>query len=107
MAMPTVQCRVVETAVRDVIKAAVVWSSPELYDHTSVWPSAIFAAGAGYRQVPAPCSLLIVIVDGDIHHMSFAIEQGAEFEGRSRRAKSEADLVTILEERVTPTQSNE
>jgi cytoskeletal protein CcmA (bactofilin family) len=44
-------------------------------------------------------------VDGDIHHMSFAIEQGAEFEGRSRRAKSERDLVTILEERVAPGQS--
>jgi cytoskeletal protein CcmA (bactofilin family) len=38
-------------------------------------------------------------VDGDIHHMSFAIEQGAHFEGRSRRAKSEADLVAVLEQR--------
>ena len=38
-------------------------------------------------------------VDGDIHHMSFAIEQGAHFEGRSRRAKSEADLVAIIEGR--------
>ena len=28
-------------------------------------------------------------VDGDIHHMSLLIEQGAVFEGRSRRAKSE------------------
>jgi len=36
-------------------------------------------------------------VEGDIHHMSFAIEQGAQFEGRSRRAKSEADLVAVLE----------
>jgi cytoskeletal protein CcmA (bactofilin family) len=42
-------------------------------------------------------------VDGDIHHMSFAIEQGAQFDGRSRRAKSEADLVSILEQRVAPT----
>jgi cytoskeletal protein CcmA (bactofilin family) len=31
-------------------------------------------------------------VEGDIHHMSFAIMQGATFEGRSRRAASEADL---------------
>jgi hypothetical protein len=38
-------------------------------------------------------------VEGDIHHMSFAIEQGAHFEGRSRRAKSEADLVAIIEGR--------
>src|SRR6516162_8938417 len=36
-------------------------------------------------------------VDGDIHHMSFAIEQGAHFEGRSRRAKSESDLVAVLD----------
>ena len=40
-------------------------------------------------------------VDGDIHHMSFAIEQGAQFEGRSRRARSEADLVAVLEQRGT------
>ena len=38
-------------------------------------------------------------VDGDIHHMSFAIEQGAFFEGRSRRARSEADLVAVVEGR--------
>jgi len=44
-------------------------------------------------------------VDGDIHHMSFAIEQGAQFEGRSRRAKTEADLVAVVEGRsaVQPT----
>jgi len=36
-------------------------------------------------------------VDGDIHHMSFAIEQGAHFEGRSRRAKGESDLVAVLD----------
>jgi cytoskeletal protein CcmA (bactofilin family) len=40
-------------------------------------------------------------VDGDIHHMSFAIEQGAQFEGRSRRAKGEADLVAVAEHRTT------
>jgi cytoskeletal protein CcmA (bactofilin family) len=38
-------------------------------------------------------------VDGDIHHMSFAIERGAEFEGRSRRARSEGDLVAVIEGR--------
>jgi cytoskeletal protein CcmA (bactofilin family) len=36
-------------------------------------------------------------VDGDIHHMAFAIEQGAQFDGRSRRAKSEADLVAVVD----------
>jgi cytoskeletal protein CcmA (bactofilin family) len=41
-------------------------------------------------------------VDGDIHHMSFAIEQGAHFEGRSRRAKSQADLVAVLDHSATP-----
>lgn len=40
-------------------------------------------------------------VEGDIHHMSFAVEQGAHFEGRSRRAKGEADLIAVLEGRVT------
>jgi len=38
-------------------------------------------------------------VDGDVHHMSFAIEQGAHFEGRSRRAKDESDLVAVLDGR--------
>jgi len=36
-------------------------------------------------------------VDGDVHHMSFAIEQGAHFEGRSRRAKDESDLVAVVD----------
>ena len=40
-------------------------------------------------------------VEGDIHHMSFLIEQGALFEGRSRRAKSEADLIAFVEQRAT------
>jgi cytoskeletal protein CcmA (bactofilin family) len=40
-------------------------------------------------------------VDGDIHHMSFAIEQGAQFEGRSRRAKSADDLVAVVDHRAT------
>jgi cytoskeletal protein CcmA (bactofilin family) len=38
-------------------------------------------------------------VDGDIHHMSFAIEQGAQFEGRSRRAKDEGDLIAVVDGR--------
>jgi cytoskeletal protein CcmA (bactofilin family) len=36
-------------------------------------------------------------VDGDIHHMSLLIEQGAMFDGRSRRAASEADLNAIVD----------
>jgi len=40
-------------------------------------------------------------VDGDIHHMSFAIEQGAHFEGRSRRARGESDLVAVMDKRGT------
>src|SRR3977135_2045542 len=36
-------------------------------------------------------------VRGDIHHMSFAIEQGAVFEGRSRRARDEAALNSVAE----------
>ena len=38
-------------------------------------------------------------VQGDIHHMSFAIEQGALFEGRSRRAADEATLGAVVEGR--------
>src|SRR5262245_37169806 len=36
-------------------------------------------------------------VEGDVHHMSLAIEQGAMFEGRSRRAANEAALNSIVE----------
>jgi cytoskeletal protein CcmA (bactofilin family) len=36
-------------------------------------------------------------VEGDVHHMAFAIEQGAVFEGRSRRAGNEADLNAVIE----------
>jgi cytoskeletal protein CcmA (bactofilin family) len=46
-------------------------------------------------------------VDGDIHHMSFAIEQGAQFEGRSRRAKGESDLNAVVDGRGTLQPSNE
>ena len=38
-------------------------------------------------------------VDGDVPHMSFAIEQGAQFEGRSRRARGEPDLLAVVEQR--------
>jgi len=38
-------------------------------------------------------------VESDVHHMSLAIEQGAHFHGHSRRAKSEADLVAVLDGR--------
>jgi cytoskeletal protein CcmA (bactofilin family) len=40
-------------------------------------------------------------VDGDIHHMSFTIEQGAHFEGRSRRARTAEDLLAVVEGRGT------
>ena len=38
-------------------------------------------------------------VQGDVHHMSFAIEQGALFEGRSRRAADETALNSVIEGR--------
>jgi cytoskeletal protein CcmA (bactofilin family) len=31
-------------------------------------------------------------VEGDIHHMSLAIEQGAEFDGRCRRPQDASEL---------------
>ena len=36
-------------------------------------------------------------VEGDVHHMSLAIEQGAVFEGRSRRVADEAGLNSVIE----------
>jgi cytoskeletal protein CcmA (bactofilin family) len=36
-------------------------------------------------------------VDGDVHHMSLAIEQGAMFEGRSRRAADETALNSVVD----------
>jgi cytoskeletal protein CcmA (bactofilin family) len=36
-------------------------------------------------------------VEGDVHHMSLAIEQGALFEGRSRRAVNVAALSSVVE----------
>jgi cytoskeletal protein CcmA (bactofilin family) len=38
-------------------------------------------------------------VQGDVHHMTFAIEQGALFEGRSRRVADEAALNSVIEGR--------
>jgi cytoskeletal protein CcmA (bactofilin family) len=38
-------------------------------------------------------------VQGDIHHMSFSIEQGALFQGRSRRAADETALTSVIEGR--------
>jgi cytoskeletal protein CcmA (bactofilin family) len=45
-------------------------------------------------------------IEGDIHHMSFAIEQGARFDGRSRRARGEPDLLAVVDARGT-TQSGQ
>jgi cytoskeletal protein CcmA (bactofilin family) len=36
-------------------------------------------------------------VEGDVHHMSLSIEQGASFEGRSRRARDETALNLVAE----------
>ncbi len=41
-------------------------------------------------------------VEGDIHHMSFTIEQGAMFDGRSRRAASDADLHAVMDAKAGP-----
>jgi cytoskeletal protein CcmA (bactofilin family) len=36
-------------------------------------------------------------IQGDVHHMTFTIEQGAMFEGRSRRAADETALNSVIE----------
>ena len=38
-------------------------------------------------------------VEGDVHHMSLAIEKGAMFEGRSRRAVNTAALNSVVDEK--------
>ena len=38
-------------------------------------------------------------VEGDIHHIAFAVTEGALFEGRSRRAASEADLQAVVQQK--------
>lgn len=37
------------------------------------------------------------VVEGDLYHQTFSLEQGAGFEGRSRRAASREELVPDLE----------
>ena len=36
-------------------------------------------------------------VEGDVHHMSLAVEQGAQFEGRSRHAANESELNAVMD----------
>jgi cytoskeletal protein CcmA (bactofilin family) len=36
-------------------------------------------------------------VEGDIHHMAFAIERGAMFDGRSRRIANESELAALMD----------
>jgi cytoskeletal protein CcmA (bactofilin family) len=36
-------------------------------------------------------------IEGDIHHMAFTIEQGAMFDGRSRRLANEAELTAVMD----------
>ena len=42
------------------------------------------------------------VVEGDLYHQTFGLEQGASFEGRSRRAGSREELVPDLDA-LTPT----
>jgi len=37
------------------------------------------------------------VVEGDLYHQTFALEQGASFEGRSRRAASREELVPDID----------
>lgn len=44
------------------------------------------------------------VVEGDLYHQTFSLEQGAGFEGRSRRAASREELVPDLDA-LAPTES--
>lgn len=43
------------------------------------------------------------VVEGDLYHQSFALEQGASFEGRSRRSENREELVPDLASLTTST----
>jgi cytoskeletal protein CcmA (bactofilin family) len=48
------------------------------------------------------CGIMVALqscVNGDIHHMSLTIEQGAEFEGRSRRPSDPSELNSVVDAR--------
>ena len=46
-------------------------------------------------------------VEADLHHMTLVVEQGAMFEGRSRRAPDEAALSAVVEGRGAGPQDNQ
>jgi cytoskeletal protein CcmA (bactofilin family) len=45
-------------------------------------------------------------VEGDIHHMSLAMEEGALFEGRSRCAATESDLNSVVDGKTSDQQKS-
>lgn len=54
----------------------------------------------------AICAKMIALqassnVEGDVHHMSLAVEQGAQFEGRSRHAANESELNAVMDAKGT------
>lgn len=58
----------------------------------------IVVQGAVYGTIKAVDVKLTAsaVVEGDLYHQTFALEQGASFEGRSRRAASREELVPDL-----------
>lgn len=55
----------------------------------------ILVQGAVYGTIKAVDVKLAAssVVEGDLYHQTFALEQGASFEGRSRRAETRDELV--------------
>lgn len=58
----------------------------------------ILVQGAVYGTIKAVDVKLAAssVVEGDLYHQTFALEQGASFEGRSRRAENRDELVPDL-----------
>lgn len=58
----------------------------------------ILVQGAVYGTIRAVDVKLAAssVVEGDLYHQTFALEQGASFEGRSRRAATREELVPDL-----------
>ena len=64
----------------------------------------ILVQGAVYGTIKAVDVKLAAssVVEGDLYHQTFGLEQGASFEGRSRRAGAREDLIPDLDA-LTPT----
>jgi cytoskeletal protein CcmA (bactofilin family) len=65
----------------------------------TIWADAVEVRGQVYGTIRSTKVHLMgkSLVEGDIHHLSLAVAEGASFDGRVRRPKDAADLKPILD----------